>query len=324
MPRRYHVLLNCRSGTALTTGISAETIAERFHAAGLDATIDADMDRPLADRVADARRSGAEIIVAAGGDGTVTAVAGGIVDTDIALAILPLGTVNLLARDLGIPLDLDTWFDTVETMQTRLMDVGEVNGRIFLHKVVVGFIPGVAKGRETIRGRDTLGVRLGFIRFFLRRLFRSRRMAVEITTRGGEKRIKRVVALAVGNNEYDEGLGRFFSRQRLDDGLLTLYLLKHLDFFDLVRLTVEMMAGAWKQDEAIEIESVPAVTLRTRHPTVKTMFDGEVETLTSPLAFRIRPEALTVLAPLGAAPITVEEPVEAVVVGPDVAPVVAG
>ena len=158
MPRRYHVLLNCRSGTALTTGISAETIAERFHAAGLDATIDADMDRPLADRVADARRSGAEIIVAAGGDGTVTAVAGGIVDTDIALAILPLGTVNLLARDLGIPLDLDTWFDTVETMQTRLMDVGEVNGRIFLHKVVVGFIPGVAKGSTTTHIVETFKV----------------------------------------------------------------------------------------------------------------------------------------------------------------------
>ena len=298
MHRRFYVLLNPRSGTALATGVGPAALEEQFRAAGHEAVVDADAEVSFAERLERARASDAEIIVAAGGDGTVTAVASAVVGTDKTLAILPLGTVNLLARDLAIPLELDQWMATVGDMQPRRMDVGEVNGRIFLHKVVAGFIPALAAGREQIRGRHDIAAKIGYMRFFFRRLFRLRRMAVEIDEPNGGARITRVVAVAVANNRYDEGLGRFFSRRRLDRGTLTLYLLKRLSFRDLVRLVVEMLLGRWRRDDALEIESVDAVAIRTRKTRVKVMLDGEVETLDGPLRFTIRPAALPVLAPV--------------------------
>src|SRR3569623_1809781 len=177
MHRRFYVLLNPRSGTALATGVGPAALEEQFRAAGHEAAVDADAEVSFAVRLERARASDAVIIVAAGGDGTVTAVASAVVGTDKTLAILPLGTVNLLARDLAIPLELDQWMATEGDMQPRREDVGEVNGRIFLHKVVAGFIPALAAGREQIRGRHDIAAKIGYMRFFFRRLFRLRRMA---------------------------------------------------------------------------------------------------------------------------------------------------
>jgi diacylglycerol kinase family enzyme len=298
MPRHFHMLLNARSGTALNTGVTPDALTEVFVAAGHSVTVDADQHLPMARRLARLRRSNAEVVIAAGGDGTVTAVAEVIVDTHKSLAILPLGTVNALARDLGVPLDLKQWIAALDTMEPRSIDVGEVNGRIFLHKVVAGFVPGLAVGREQIRGRTEIGAKIGFLRFFLRRLFRSRRIAVEIAGLDGGKQVRRVVAIAVANNAYDEGLGRVFSRTEFDRGTLTLYLLKHLGFADVVRLTAEMLLGNWQKDEALEIEAVSSLTIRSSKKMLKVMLDGEVQGLSVPLSFRIRPGALSILAPV--------------------------
>ena len=296
--RHYHVVLNVRSGTALAMGLTPEILEQHFRREGHAFTIDADGTAPLAQRIARAIASGAEIIVAAGGDGTATAIAGAIIGTAQTLAILPLGTVNMLARDLGLPLGLAEWVAAMGAMQPRLIDVGEVNGRIFLHKVVIGFVPGIAAGREQIRGRTGLAAKIGFLRFFFRRLFRARRIAVEIKYRNGETRAKRVLAIAVANNDYAEGFGRVFSRQQLDGESLCLYVLKHLTLGDFFRLTTGMFLGSWQQDDALEIESVRAVTIRTRKPMLRVMIDGEIESFAVPLSFRIRPGALSVLAPV--------------------------
>jgi diacylglycerol kinase family enzyme len=296
MPRRYHVIVNARSGTALGMDTSPEAVKAYFGAEGEWVTVDADMDRPLEERAAEARQSDAEVIVAAGGDGTATAVASALVGTDKVLAVMPLGTVNTLARDLGLPLELAQWGAAIGALEPQRIDVGEVNGHIFLHNVVVGLLPGLVAAREHIRGRETIGTRLAFLRFFLRRLFRSRRIAVEITDRSGRTMIRRVVAVAIGNNEYDEALGRLLARERLDGGSLSVYLVKRLGFSDLVRLVAEMVLGRWRQDEALEVESVKALTVRTRKRALKVMLDGELALLSVPLRFRIRPKALSVLA----------------------------
>jgi diacylglycerol kinase family enzyme len=275
---------------------------DRLKAEGHEATIDADDARALDDRIADAMASDAETLVAAGGDGTVTALAGAIVDSDKTLAILPMGTANLLARDLNIPLDLEEWLSYLARMEPRHIDVGAVNGQTFLHKVVIGFVPGIAAGRELLRGREGVGAKLGFLRYFFRRLFRSRRLAVEITHADGERQIHRVQAVAVASNAYEEGFARFFSRPRLDAGILTLYILKHLGLRDLFRLSLGFLFGRWRSDEALQVESVAAVTIRSRKKTLKVMLDGEIVALEPPLAFSIRPGALKVLAPPVAQP----------------------
>lgn len=295
---RYHVVFNANAGTALAAGVTEAALQDMFDLNGLTATIDADADRPMAERIAQAVEGPAEIVVAAGGDGTITALAGALVDTDKTLAILPLGTVNALAKDLKVPLDLSAAVASLVTATPQRIDVGEVNGRVFLHKVVIGLIPAVAAGRERIRGNETALAKLGFLRYFFRRLARNRRIALAIDTNGGNPTVERVQALAVASNAYDEGFGQFFSRESLDRGSLTLYVLKHFAFADFVRLTSGMLLGRWREDQALRVESVSAVTIRSHKALMKVMFDGEVETLKTPLVFRIRPLSLSVLTPV--------------------------
>ena len=291
----YHVILNPNSGTAHALGITAEMLGELFAAHGLEAVIDDDDSRPLMDRIAEAVAGPAQVLVAAGGDGTLTAMAGALIGTDKDLAILPLGTFNAMAKDLHIPLDLDGAVAALATASVQRIDVAEVNGRIFMQKVVIGLLPGLAAGREHLRGRESLTAKFGFIRYFFRRLARQRRIAVVVEPDMGEKRIERVQAMAVACNAYDEGLGKFFSRESLDRGALTLYILRHFTAGDFFRLVTGMLIGRWHDDDALSMESVTAVTIDARKELIKVMFDGEVETLETPLHFTIRPKALSVL-----------------------------
>ncbi|UJW86221.1 diacylglycerol/lipid kinase family protein [Devosia sp. SL43] len=297
----FYVILNANAGTASAKGVTADALGALFELHGLQATIDARSDVSLELRINDAMASGAATIVAAGGDGTITALAAKLVDTDKSLAILPLGTVNALAKDLSVPLDLPAAVAALATGQSHRIDVGEVNGRVFLHKVVVGLIPGVAAGREHIRGRQGTAAKIGLLRYFFRRLARAKRIPVVIDPIDGLRRIERVQAIAVASNAYDEGLGQFFSRHSLDRGTLTLYVLRHFTLRDVLRLTTGMLLGNWRNDEALSVESVRAVTIDMRKDLIKVMFDGEVETMQTPLEFTIRPKALSVIVPAATA-----------------------
>jgi diacylglycerol kinase family enzyme len=172
-----------------------------------------------------------------------------------------------------------------------------VNGRIFLHKAVIGTIPAIAAAREKVRGHAGLGALFAFGRYVVRRVNHSRRTAVAIVSRDTVDRIERVHALAIANNAYDEGWGQVFHRSRLDRGCLTLYVLKRFSVADIVRLSTKMFAGHWREDEAISVETVRSVTLNAKRLALAVMIDGEIEYLKPPLHFRIRPAALRVLAP---------------------------
>lgn len=297
MPQRYHIVLNGKAGSVMGMGMAGEDLVQRFAAAGLEASIDIDDEMPLAERIAAAIASDAEIVVAAGGDGTVTALAAAMAGTDKVLAVLPLGTANLLARDLGIPLALDQAIKAMASMSPRRIDVGEVNGAIFLHNVTIGFGPKVAVRREEMRGRNAVASTFEFCGHLLRHLEQMRRMAVEIAPSNGRVHIERVHAVTIANNRYEEGLGRFFARDRLDRGELTLYIVKGLSLGSMLRLITGMALGRWHNDSALTMESACEATIRLKRTTVLATVDGEVERVTVPLKFVIRPGALTVLAP---------------------------
>lgn len=293
----HHIVFNSSSGTAASDSVRPEQLVERFRALGHTVSLDADPSRPFADRLQTARESAAPILVAAGGDGTATALAEVAIQSGKTLAVLPLGTANLLARDLSLPLDLDAWFAAYATMIPRRIDAGEVNGRVFLHKVVIGAVPGIAAAREQIRGRNEIGAKVGFLMHFFHRLSRLRRFAAEITPGKGEPHIERVQSIAVANNDYAEGPGKIFARARLDEGTLSLYLLRSLGPMDALRLGLRMLLGTWKADAVLEYENVRSLVIRTRHRLVRVMLDGEVELVESPLSFRSLPLALRVMAP---------------------------
>ncbi|MGV3491062.1 MAG: diacylglycerol/lipid kinase family protein [Devosia sp.] len=289
-----HVLLNGRSGTA---NLDAATLREKLEAAGFTADVDADPERSFRARLNSARKSKADILVAAGGDGTVTAMAEVAAEIGKPLAILPMGTANLLAKDLTLPLDVDAWAAALPDFVERRIDLGRVNDRVFLHKVVIGFVPAIAAGREKIRDESALTARLAFLGYAARRILRSKRVALELTRDNEPPHIDRVQAVAISNNSYDEAFGAVFHRSALDAGHLGIYKLHTVTLLKAVSLAAGVVIGRWQDDAALTIETAEQVQIRSRHKRLKVMLDGEVETLFTPLNFAIEKQALRVLAP---------------------------
>lgn len=297
MSRRYFVILNERSGTAIAQGLTRAVVEERFASAGYEAEVVSDFDAGLSALVRRAEKSDVDVIVAGGGDGTVTGVAQNLGKDSKPLLILPLGTANALARDLHYELDFDRWLASVEQMQERRIDVGTVNGMRFLHLVVVGMMPGMAAGREKVRASASPISMFRFMGFLARRFKRTRRIDVELRPDKGEVEHHRVSSVAVGNNLFDEQFGHVFSRQVLDAGVLSIYLLRRIGVFQALRLATGMVLGTWRQDDEISLREAHTITIKTRRKLVKVMFDGEPMTLRMPLHFAIEPRALLVMAP---------------------------
>jgi diacylglycerol kinase family enzyme len=308
--RHYHIIFNPNAGTALATGVTTASLGDLLTRAGLSFDIDDDDDDPLSDRIKRALEGPADVVVGAGGDGTVLAVAEGLLGSDKTLAVLPLGTLNGLARDLGLALDLTTAIAQLPTLEARAIDVAEVNGRSFLHNVIIGLIPSIAVGRELVRGGG-IGQKLNFVSFMLRRFARAKRIALALRLDDTVTRIERVQTLVVANNSYDQRFGAFMARRRLDRGTLTAYLIRSLKVGDAVRLAFEMALGRWRDDPVIEYEKVKTLTVTSKKQRLLLTMDGEVLTMETPLVFGVRPKSLQVLAPPVAVPAEAPQPAPA-------------
>jgi diacylglycerol kinase family enzyme len=308
--RHYHIIFNPNAGTALATGATTASLSDLFTQAGLSFDIDDDDNDPLSDRIKRALEGPADVVVAAGGDGTVLAVAEGLLGSDKTLAVLPLGTVNGLARDLGLALDLTTAIAQLPTLEARAIDVAEVNGRSFLHNVIIGLIPSIAVGRELVRGGG-IGQKLNFVSFALRRFARAKRIALALRLDDTVTRIERVQTLVVANNSYDQRLGAIMARRRLDRGTLTAYIIRSFKVGDAMRLAFEMALGRWRDDPVIEYEKVKTLTVASKRQRLLVTMDGEVLTMETPLVFGVRPKSLQVLAPPVAVPAETSQPAPA-------------
>lgn len=292
------VLLNTSSGAAQSSGLTPEILAERFEKHGADAVVVcAGRDGSFAELLERARQTTAPILVAAGGDGTVTALAEAAIDSGKQLAILPLGTANLLARDLSIPLDIEGWLERFTTMEPQGVDVGTVNGRLFLHMVVLGMMPGIASAREHLRKKGGPLSTLAFLGFIKRRIERFKRIRVTIDIDQTGTMRHAISTIAVANNAYDEGFGRVFSRERLDGGKLTVYVAERITVTDTLRMIGGMIIGRWRAASTFSVFEADTVMLDRHKKLVRAMVDGDPVTLENPLQFAMRPGALTVLAP---------------------------
>jgi diacylglycerol kinase family enzyme len=288
------VLLNPAAGGG-AEGLKAD-IAELFLAAGSEALIvelRRGQDPAGAARAASARTS---IVVAAGGDGTVSAVAAGLVGTPATLGVLPVGTLNHFAKDLGIPLNLEKAVATIVAPRIGSIDVGRVNDRVFVNNSSIGIYPSIIEVREELR---RLGHRKwpAFALATLRVLRRYRGVLVRIEA-DGRQSVWRTPFVLVGNNEYElEGV-RLGGRVRLDGGRLFTYLAPRVRTRQLPMLLATALLGRVRQSGAFEIVSAPELWIHTpkaRHARVA--IDGETTTMTTPLHYRTWPGALRVLLP---------------------------
>lgn len=303
MASRIVVIFNAAAGGGITTSEAIDGLAAQFRAGGLDAQFVPAQNR--AEFTAATERAVGEapqIIVAGGGDGTINAVASGLVGTTIALGVLPLGTLNHFARDLSIPADVTEAAKIIIAGNIGTVDVGEVNGRVFLNNSSLGIYPQIVRDREFQQKQEGAGKWPAFVRATFAVLRRHPFLNVRLRV-NGEDLQRRTPFVLIGNNEYCmEGLS-LGQRNCLDAGQLSLHLTRRRGSrWGLLRLAVMALLGKLRQAREFEVLTAPEVLIETRKRRLQVAMDGEVSEMETPLRYRIRPGALRVIVP--AAPAT--------------------
>ena len=242
-----------------------------------------------------AAESGYRTIVAAGGDGTVSAVAGQVLGTPAVLGVLPLGTFNHFARDLGLPMELGDAVAVIGRGKVLTVDAAEVNGHVFVNNSSIGLYPHLVVERERHR-------RLGYARWMallaailscLRR-FGFVQVKIEAETLQYEGATP---FLFVGNNMYTLSGLRLGSREHLDEAKLFVCLARRVGRLALLRMAIEALIGTLKHDADFDVISTTELWVRPRWRPLRVSLDGEVVHIRGPLHYRTVPGALRVLVP---------------------------
>jgi diacylglycerol kinase family enzyme len=295
------VVLNRKAGTLLgeSPEAAAREVETRFAAAGAEARVTLVGARNCRAALVRAAASDAEAIVVGGGDGTVRTAAQFALDSGKALGVLPLGTVNLLARDLDVPFDLRAAIDALGRAEIRRVDVAEVNGRIFLSTSGLGFFVEMAEAREQWRASSRYSKWLAFAGALSTALGNAPEFEVDVDTGAGLRRVW-TRAVLVTNNLYEDVPGLFAKRKRLDRGELAVHIGRHRSWIGVLRAAALAINGGWSADRAVETIRTASFTVLSRRRRVRVSSDGEIDTLDTPLHYRVRPQALAVLAPRAA------------------------
>lgn len=294
---KVRVIVNKGGGTSRGDEEEAAQIKAAFAALGVDADV-----RPTeSDDIVEAFREaaaapGLDAVVAGGGDGTVSCAAGQLAGTGRGFGILPLGTLNHLARDAGIPLDLEGAVAVIAEGTTREIDVAEVNGRVFVNNSSVGLYPDMVRLREAQQERTGRGKRLAMLWASLASLRHFRRHRLWISAPGLEAPI-RTPLLFVGNNRYQVSLLALGQRERLDAGELCLYAIHARNRARLFWAGIRGIFGRLDQQRDFITAYVTEAEISSDRPALTLSADGEAVRMETPLRYRIRPKALKLIVP---------------------------
>jgi diacylglycerol kinase family enzyme len=296
MRRSAVVILNAASGPGSNDATLADRIATLFEAAGADASVVlAHGGAELSTRIDEAIARRPDVIVAGGGDGTVSSVAAALADGTIALGVLPLGTLNHFAKDLGLPLELEAAVEWVARGAIERVDIGEVNGRVFINNSSLGLYPAIVRDRELQRKRLGRGKWPALAWASLSALRRFPFLSARLSVDGVERRL-RTPFVFIGNNEYlMEGFA-IGERDRLDDGRLSVYVVQRASRASLLLLALRALVGRLKQARDFEAMLAGEIVIESRHRRLRVATDGEITLMAPPLRYRIRPKALLVVA----------------------------
>ena len=301
---RALVVLNPGSGSLGKLGIDPgrERVAAICKANNLAATVAIVPGSGISERIKDELTSSQDgtgrrfdIVVVGGGDGSISAAASVLAGSDIPLGILPLGTLNHFARDLGLPLDLEGAIRLIASGQARPVDVGEVNGRVFLNNSSLGIYPQLVAERDRYRRHGpTRWLAAAFA--LCRVLWRMPRPKVRVLAPGW-KAVRRTTCLFIANNMYRFDALASAKRMRLDQGELCLHMANAQTRLSLLRLAIRALLGRLEPDRDFTQVSLESVEISLRRRRVRVALDGESLVFRPPLHYRIRPRALRVIAP---------------------------
>jgi diacylglycerol kinase family enzyme len=297
------VLLNESAGTlaASATRDVPKRIGDAFRAAGHDVEVRsvAPADLQRASRDAAAPASGYDAVVAGGGDGTLNSIAAALAGSGKAFGVLPLGTHNHFAKDMNVPLDLDAAAAALARGTVRDVDIGEVNGRIFLNFSGIGLHPLVVRHREA--QRTALG-RTKFVALFfamLRVLRRPPLLRVRIDGDNGLALRRLTPSVIVCNNPHQMKVFGVQNCSYPGRGVLNVYLARSTGWLGLLWLIVRATFRRLNAARGFESMALPEVTIHTRRRTARVSIDGEVTDVDTPLRYRVRRGGLKVIVPNG-------------------------
>ena len=295
---RVHIVLNRGGGTLRTMDLDdfcrkAEAI---FAEAGHDCTCRAvDGDR-MDEALRTAAASDAEAIVAGGGDGTISAAAAIAFASGKPLGVLPAGTMNLFARALGVPLDLEQALWAIAPGEVDRIDIATANGRPFVHQFGVGIHARLVRIRNQMIYRSRIGKMLASLRAISAAVINPPRFTVDLML-GGQKSVRSVSGIVVSNNRL--GNDPVPVAETLDGGVLGVYVAASVTTGELVNLMFDIFTGRWRANRVVSEAEATELTLhfpKRKHRT-HAVIDGELITLDRDVDLRIQPRALRVIRP---------------------------
>lgn len=290
------VLINRDGGTASADPDIADKVAAALAAAGLDAKISLIAGKDCEIRCAALVKRSAQLIVVGGGDGTISAAAAALVGSKTALGIIPLGTLNHFARDLGIPTAFDEAATLIATGKARGIDVAEMSGRIFINNCAIGLYPLMVLDRDLQQKRLGRSKRLAMIVASIRTLARFSHQRLTLTV-NDERTLIDTPMLFVGNNDYRIELGGAGQRDSIEDGQLCVMVMRHSNRRGLIAASLRALIGRSRDDDMVRVDGVEKLRVASRRPQLSVSLDGEVVSAAPPLDYRVRKAALRVIAP---------------------------
>lgn len=293
---RIAVIVNQGAGTVVSEKLDAEKLRALFREAGAEADVKLLPGEEIEAAAREAVAKGAEAVVAGGGDGTIRCVASVLQGGDVPLGVLPVGTLNHFARDLGIPADLAEAARVVVAGEPRALDVGEVNGEIFINNSMLGVYPPIVRVRDWQRQNLERGKWLATVVAAFKVVPKLPSLHVRLKADGLEADHKTRFVF-VGNNEYQLNAFTYGARSRFDSGSLYLYVDKSRSRLGLLGVALLGLVLDVKRTDRFERWQLPELTIETSQKAVPVYLDGEVTVMSSPLRYRTRPLALRVLLP---------------------------
>ena len=286
------VIVNMDGGSAVEPNVLE--IEQTLHRAAADyevAKVKGDEISQTARRMAQQKF---DVIAAAGGDGTINAVAAEVVSSPAALGVLPLGTLNHFARDLGVPSDIQKAVRLLVKGHTGQVDFATVNGRLFLNNAGIGLYPHLVRRRQLDEphiGKWPAAVLAAW------RLIKRPLACLELQVQLGKvKRNLRTPFIFIGNNDYNIDALGLNNRQRLDEGCLVLYAHKGGNRLKLALNGLLVAAGFRSHLDWVVLRG-PKVEIRGQAATLDVSIDGEIVSLAMPLEIEMHPGALRVIVP---------------------------
>jgi diacylglycerol kinase family enzyme len=216
--------------------------------------------------------------------------------TETALGVLPVGTLNHFAKDLGIPLEPVAAARAIVHGRRVSVDVGEVNGSGFLNNASLGVYPKIVQERTQQQRRFGHSKRTAMLWAMLAVLHRPSLMELRLEL---EDRVQdcRSPFVFIGNNRYEMDGFEIGTRARLDQGLLDVYTTRRCTTGGLIGLALRALFGRLRQADDFMESSVRSLRVESGRRRLLVAIDGEVRMMDTPLEFRIRPRSLQVMVP---------------------------